>query len=174
MNRITFLLIIFISYSLFFLFSFPLWYPFLLFLLGLLLGYFFHILDRIVQVLFIPEMEMKKREFLSTVQKGKFIRGFTYLVHEVPSASSSFYFLCLYFPLAFYLISSSGSVVGTGLMLGLGLSYCAHFILSYKKVKEVRALYFQPLSPKVKDSEVQKVMGAFITLFVLLSAFVAF
>jgi hypothetical protein len=174
MNRTAFLLTILTGYSLFFFFQFPLGIPFLLFVIGLLIGYTFHIWDRVFQVFIIPELAQQRREFISRIHAGQMMRAFRYLVKHVSSMVNSFYFLCLYFPLTFYLISSSGSIVGTGLMLGLGLSYCVHFILSYKKVKEARNIYFQPLSAKVKDSDIQKLMSTFITVFVILSIVVIF
>lgn len=174
MSRTSFLVTILIGYALFFLLSFPLWYPFTLFCVGLIIGYTFHILDRAVQLLVVPDFVEKRKQFSSLVKSGHLMSGISYLINQVPSASASFYFLCLYFPLAFYLITSSGSIVGTGLMMGLGLSYCAHFILSYKKIDEVRVIYFKPVSLKVRNSEIQKLMSAFITIFVLLSAYVVF
>ncbi|MEO8581530.1 MAG: hypothetical protein ABI425_03010 [Patescibacteria group bacterium] len=173
MNRIYFLCIILVGYSLFFLLSFPLWYPFLLFSIGLMIGYCFHVIDRFFQVLFVPDLKVHRQHFLSFFKKGNILDGVLYLINKVPSASASFYFLLIYFPLALYLISSSGSVVGTGLMLGLGLSYSAHFILSYKKVSGVRMLYFKQLSSKVSDADVQKLMSAFVVLFLIVSFFVA-
>lgn len=169
-----FLFTVFVSYSLFFLVQFPLGMPFLLFIFGLSLGYCFHLVDRFFQVLFVAELKHYKHEFLHLVKRGRLIAACVYLINKIPSMSFSFYFLALYFPLAFYLISSSGSVIGVGLMLGLGLSYVAHFVLSYKKIREVRELYFHLLSSKVTDSDIQKIMGGFIGLFILLSLFVIF
>lgn len=172
MNRFFFLVLLLVGYSLFFILRFPLWYHFTLFSAGLLIGYLFHVVDRIVQLFGIPEFQPHRKSFVQSLMKGKITAAMQGLLKNVHSVSSTFYFLVLYFPLSLYLITSSGSVLGTGLVLGLGISYVAHFILSYKNVKDVRRQYFEPVSKKVSDTVIQRIMGVFILCFVVLSVIV--
>lgn len=174
MKRFVFLTVVFVGYCVFFVRRFPLQLPFFLFTIGAAIGYGFHLIDRIAQLFFRPELSVQKKHFFQLIAQLRVFAGLNYLMTKIPSLSMGFIFLALYFPLAFYLVSSSGSVLGTGVVLGLGLSYCAHFVLNYQNIKDARELHFQPVNKTVSDQMIQRVMGGFIALFVLLSIFVIF
>lgn len=174
MNRFSFLASVFVGYALFFLIKFAVPVQISIFLLGLFIGYTFHILDRFFQLFLISELKSERDHFISQLKSRKVLIAFQSLVEKVPSVTSTFYFLVLYFPLAIYVTTSSGSILGTGLVLGLGLSYTAHFILGYKHISSIRQLSFQPVSKSVSDDEVKKIMGGFILAYIVFSLFVLF
>jgi hypothetical protein len=123
-------------------------------------------------MMFISEFEQYRQPLFSFVKKVNFYAAVTVLIKNIQAQSNTFYFILLYFPLAFYVISSTGSVVGAGLVLGLGLSYSIHFILGHKQMAAMRELYFKPLHHSVKDKDLKKVMGGFVIGFIVLSLFV--
>lgn len=174
MKRFVFLLVVFVGYSLFFLVRFPLQLPFFLFVMGAAIGYGFHLVDRLVQLFFVTDFRTQKQHFMKLLSTGKVFLSLTFLIAKIPSVAMGFVFLALYYPLAFYLVSSSGSILGTGVVLGLGLSYCTHFVLNYQNISDARKLHFQPVHSSVSDTVIQRIMGGFILVFILLSMLVIF
>lgn len=172
MKRPVFFVIFFVFYATLFLVKLRFGLSFLFFITGLFIGFYFHVFDRIVQILVLDELKTQREDVVSLLKRGKWMAALNQLILSVEPISNSFYFLVLYIPLAFFMISSTGSLIGIGLILGLGLSYVTHFIWGYKHIRAIREAHFHLLSSTVTDQQIKMLMGVFNLLFVCISLLV--
>lgn len=131
MKNILLHLVILLAFSVLFVQSFEGIQPYIVFVIGLFIGFSLLLVDRILHVIFIaPETEFsqialtawKKRQY------GSLITLFTSAreSQERLTTRSAVFMLC-YCALAVYVLTSTTSVLGVGVVLGLGLHFCVDF-----------------------------------------------
>lgn len=172
MSRASLIVTVLLLFPILFLLRFAFPFPFVLFVVGFVIGYFFHLLDRLVQLACIPEYVEQRKHFLSAVSRVRLLKAMDFLLKEIEPVIFSSAFLALYFPLAVYVITSTGSVIGLGVVIGLGLTYVMHLALSVQDTFILRKTYFSLVKRSVSDADIQKIVYAFMGLYTILVAFV--
>lgn len=84
-------------------------------------------------------------------------------------ALQSALFMAAWVVIALYVITSSGSMLAAGLVLGLGLQLIYRMIADYREPKKLKAWLFWQIKRPVSDKEMRVVVWSFGTAFVLLT-----
>jgi len=143
-----------VLYSILFFKTFPTTFQFGLFIVGVFLGYSLTVIDRVIHAFFLyPDHEFNI--LVRNEWNKKNIFGVLKVLHQADTLQEklltrSAVFLIVYIVLACFVLTSTGSAVGIGLMLGMGLRYTSDF-WRYRQHHFVRQFLWQ-----VKHSFSQK------------------
>ncbi len=163
-------------YALLFIFAFPNPIEYVQFLIGLLLGFGLFFLDRVFDVFFIrPETEFsqlvreewKKRRIwsmFSTILSGKEL--------QEKLITRSVFFLIAYVAVAIFVLTSTGSILGIGLVLGIGFHFCVDFIRYRSDLEKFNRHFLWQVKRKFAQQEVLSLVISFCLFFALLSLLV--
>jgi hypothetical protein len=163
-------------YAALFVFAFPHPADYAQFLIGLSLGFSLFFLDRVFDVFFIrPETEFsqivrgewKKRKFwsmVSTILQGKEL--------QEKLITRSILFLIAYVAVAIFVLTSTGSILGIGLVLGIGFHFCMDFIRYRKDLEKFNSHFLWQVKRKFAKQEVVSLIISFCLFFALISLLV--
>jgi len=78
-------------------------------------------------------------------------------------------FWLVYLPLALFVVTSAGSALGNGLILGLGAQLWVEMMLSYQHPEQFATRFLTQLSRPLSISEIKKIVGGATALLLLLT-----
>ena len=160
-------------YSLLFLFVYQPPQRFVIFLIGLYLGFSLLFLDRILHIFFIePEAEYSQI-LIDTLRQKKFLLFFKTVLlsraHQQHLITRSVLFLAAYAGTAFFVITSTGSTIGTGIVLGIGLHYSFDFFRYARNSDLLHKHFLWQIKKTFKQQEMSALCGAICIFFLLLT-----
>lgn len=149
-------------------------WQFALLLLGLVLGFWFILVDRMLHALYVePEQEFSRKVQAAWLSKN--IRLLlSLLLREGPAEqahliSRSALFMVSFMAIAIYVVTSSTNSLGLGVVLGIGLHYCVD-VISYYHFPELFAEHFLwQIKRKFSNREVKWMIGGFLFYFLMLT-----
>ena len=81
----------------------------------------------------------------------------------------SIFFLAAWVPMTLFVITSTGSMLGTGLVMGIGLHLLYDSFVDFKNMERLKWWLFWSVKRKVSDNEAKAVVWIFAGVFGLLS-----
>ena len=141
--------------------------------LGGILGVLMDYADRLVYVYYVKPNDPLSLAIKRLVKKRKYKisyiafqnRGF----EQQHLALHSILFLIVWIVIALYVITSSGSMLAAGLILGLGLQLLFDMLKDYQNSKKLKAWLFWQIKRPISDTELKVCMAAYIGAFILMS-----
>lgn len=130
----------------------------------------FLLIDRVVQVWWDKQYVTQKMALRQLMTERKYtdvVRAF-FELKRVAFLSDSFYFLLVYWPLAIFVMSSSGSELGVGLVSVLGLRYVFNFLVDWNNISQLRVQHFEKME-HWPDQTIRGFCAIFIALFFVLT-----
>jgi hypothetical protein len=146
------------------------------FCLGVGIGFSIFIIDRIVHAFFIqPELEFSKQ-----IQAAWHAKNYRLLVNILATAGSkqthlttrSLFFLLIYIGMSLYVLTSTGSILGMGLILGIGLHFCLDFWWYKRDTTQFDDFFLWQLKKKLQPQEINYVVYGFTTFFAVMTILV--
>ena len=146
------------------------------FMIGVYLGFGLLLLDRLLHVFFIaPDTEHSQQ--IRLAWKG---RHFSQVARALMFSQTvqqrlitrSVLFLVAYVGLALFVVTSTGSVLGEGVVLGIGLHYCFDFFLYRRNLELLHQHFLWQLKRRLAEQEVTALFFSMCTFFVLLTLLV--
>lgn len=141
--------------------------------LGGVLGVMMDYADRLVYVYFTHPEEPLSVAVKRWLQKGQYklvLIAFKHRGQEQKHlAIHSFLFLLIWVPISLYVITSSGSVLASGLVLGLGLKLLYDILLDFQRQEELKNWLFWQIRRPITDSELKAVVGMFAGAFMIMT-----
>jgi hypothetical protein len=156
-------------YPLIFLIAFPDLFLMAQFICGYFVGFYFFLVDRFLHAFFLyPETE-----FNQLVQKALKDKKYLQMVKVLLQADTlqeklltrSILFFCIYIALTFFVMTSTGSIIGIGLMLGLGMHICLDLLSHSKDTETFHKHFLWQLKRKLSQKEVERFVAGFIAFF---------
>ena len=143
------------------------------FWLGGILGMLFTYVDRLIHVYFTKPHEQLSQQIQHLVKSNRFTETIRLLKSRGNEqrylAARSVFFMGAFIPAAFYVITSTGSAIATGLVMGIGLNLVIDGITGLKDLSALKWWLFWPIKRDFSDKEAKVVVIVFTTLFFLLS-----
>lgn len=160
-------------YSLLFLFVYQPPQRFITFLIGLYVGFCLLFLDRVLHIFFIePEAEYSQI-LIDTLKQKKILLFFKTLLLsrslQKHLITRSILFLTAYAGTALFVITSTGSTIGTGIVLGIGLHYCFDFFRYAQNSNLLHTHFLWQVKKSFQQQEVWALCGAVCIFFLLLT-----
>jgi hypothetical protein len=166
-------------YSAFFFFSFPGGViNFGLFVIGVLIGFQILFADRIVHAFYLyPETEFNT--LVRELWKRGDVKGMLKALAQAETLQEklltrSALFLIVYIFMTIFVLTSTGSVVGFGIMLGMGLHYTVDFWRYSKDPKKFAKQYLWQVKRVLSPQEIRAFVLGWTALFILLSLVIIF
>ena len=165
-----------IGYSALFFTSFESSQLYGLFVIGIFAGFGFLQIDRVIHAFFIdPE-----HEFSVALQQAWRERRPVFFIKLLLQAQTmqqrlmtrSVLFMLTYIALTLYVLTSTGSALGAGFMLGLGLHYCLDLWLYQRDVTLFHEHFLWQLKRQLAVQEVRSLLAAFTVFFIMMSLLV--
>jgi len=141
--------------------------------MGGLLGLAFVYVDRLLHVYMTRPQEQLSLYVKHFIQQKNYRQALQLLAQRGDEQRflmiRSVIFMIAFAPLAFYVITSTGSLIAVGMIMGIGL-YLLYELLSHlKDLEKLKLWLFWPIKRAVTDTETQVAVYGFAFLFVLLS-----
>ena len=165
-----------IIYSLLFYFSFPTLVQFIFFVLGTFLGFQLLFLDRFVHAFYLyPNTEF------NTLVRQLWLQGnYLGVIKALAQAETlqeklltrSALFLIVYLILTIFVLTSTGSVFGIGMMLGIGLHYTFDFWRYSQDTQRFVRHYFWQVKRSFTSRDVRVFVVSWTIIFTLVSLLV--
>ena len=127
-----------------FVFQFGLSVSYVLFILGVLFGLSFFWWEMVFHIQTNPQFLTLKQQFEQLLHKrqiSEIIKIFQSESERVSTVSRSYVFVGIYFLIAFFVITSTGSAIGVGMVLGLGLRYCLDIHQYWTRPEQLDHIY---------------------------------
>lgn len=167
-----------LAYGLLFFRSFPNWVSLLVFVIGCVIGFQILFLDRFVHAFYLfPDTEFntlvrelwKKKEYVGVI-KALMQAG----TLQQKLLTRSIVFFIVYLLLTIFVLTSTGSVGGIGLMLGMGLHYTYDFWRYSQSTEQFRTQYLWQLKRPLSEREIRGFVVGWTVIFVVISLLVMF
>lgn len=143
------------------------------FVVGGALGMAASYADRLVYVYYSHPEEPLSQEVRGLMREKKWMGALAVLQakrhQQWKLAMSNVLFLGAWVGLAFFLLTSSPSAFGKGLVLGIGLQLCYQMITDWEHKNVLRQRLFWPIKRKVSDEEMKVIVFGFVGVFALIS-----
>ena len=144
-----------------------------IFTLGVYIGFGLLFLDRVLHVFFVaPETEFN-RVVQSHWHERRYWQVFRTLLYSGEAqeqlVTRSMFFLIAYVATALFVITSTGSTLGIGIILGVGLHYCFDFVRYRKNLELLHRHFLWQLKRQLADQEVTSLFMVVCISFLLLT-----
>lgn len=165
-------------YSLFFIRSFPNWWSFAFFIFGTYIGFQILFFDRLLHAFYLyPETEFN--QLVRALWKNKDYLGVIKALAQAETLQEklltrSVLFLIVYVVMTVFVLTSTGSVVGTGLMLGMGLHYTYDFWRYSRSPEKFAKQYLWQVKKSFSDQEIRGFVIGWTVFFVIVTLLVLF
>lgn len=150
----------------------------LLFLFGGVLGMVSELFDRLVYVYYSKPKEELSLEVKGLIQQKKYAEAVEVLYRkrhlQQRLAMNNVLFLAVWVVLSLFLITSSPSVFGRGMVLGLGLNLVFQIYEDWDHKQVLRQRLFWPIKREISDQEMKLVLAVFVAAFALFSLTVVY
>ena len=151
-----------------FYFSFSPWWRFVLFVGGVYLGTILLLIDQLwLWRMYQDEPESQPNATVGTAETAEppvMPPRHTFII------TKSIFFALLYVPLALFIITSAGSAIGVGLILGIGLQLSFELLRVKRRGHDINELWTvgkQPLTDKEKLWLTRSLVGFFVMISIL-------
>lgn len=165
-------------FSALFMFSFESWEQYMLFVIGVFIGFVLLFLDRLLHVFFIaPETELSQEVRAAWHQHhvGRVVQILSSAkTAQEKLVTRSVFFFITYVALALYVLTSTGSHLGMGVILGLGLHYCIDLWQYRRDLTAFHKHFLWQVQRDLAEHEVFAIVAGFTLFFVLLCLLVLF
>lgn len=171
----TLVLPLIIAYFLVFILTFGLSLQYVLFIIGGVLGVSFFWWEVLFYLYTRPSHTQEKKLLISLMKEKRFQEAGMTLQAEsqkIPLISQSLLFVGIYLIMAFFVITSTGSALGVGMILGLGVKYCTDIFAFREKESELQRIYTQFGNFEVTKNLFSQLKKVYLALFILLSVLV--
>jgi len=143
---------------------------------GGLIGILFEYVDRLVYVYVVAPKEKLCVHVKRLVEKKRYkevvgvlkTRGFS----ERRLPMRSVIFMAAWVPMAFFLVTSTGSMLAIGLVMGVGLHLLYDVLLDWYHPRRIKKWLLWPIARPVSDREVKIVVVVYAVLFGVMSLLV--
>lgn len=160
-------------YSLIFLLTLRSPTHFIEFVGGVYLGFGLLFLDRLLHIFLIEPESQFSQSLHQALKKKQILR----IARAILTANTmqkqlitrSALFLVAYVALALYIITSTGSAIGIGMILGIGLHYCFDFLLYKRDLELLRSHFLWQLKREFAQQEVNALFLVICVFFLLLT-----
>lgn len=143
------------------------------FWLGGIFGLLFTYVDRLIHVYFTRPHEQLSQQVQHLVKSNRFTETIRLLKTRGDEqrylAARSVFFMGAFIPAALYVITSTGSAIATGLVMGIGLNLVIDGTIGLKNPAQLKWWLFWPIKRDFSDKEAKVVVIVFTSLFFLLS-----
>lgn len=163
-------------YSAVFFFSFPNIFAFAVFVLGVVIGSGIILIDRLLHAFYLfPDTEFNV--LIREEWRKKNIFGVLKMLqladpYQDQLMTRSVLFLVIYWVLALFVLTSTGSILGIGIILGMGLRY----VIDFWKVRNQPEVFVHQFLWQVRHQftkqQVQLIMAGWVVGFTLLTLLV--
>jgi hypothetical protein len=165
-----------IFYSLPFFFILKTVPQFLLFTFGVHLGFGLFFFDRFLHVFFIQPEHDLSQQVKAAWQKKNFPQMIRLVVagralQEKLVTRSILFFIC-YVAMAIFVLTSTGSILGSGIILGIGLHFCFDFLRYRQDIHRFHQHFLWQLKKKLGEQEITALVASFCVFFIILSLLV--
>lgn len=163
-------------YSAIFFFSFPSLLQFVFFVIGVVFGFQILFLDRFIHAFYLyPDTEFNQL-VRAYWQKGNYLGAIKALAQaeslQEKLLTRSALFLIVYVLLTLFVLTSTGSVFGIGMMLGLGLHYTCDFWRYSRDTERFTKQYFWQVKRSFTAREIRAFVVGWTVFFIVLSLLV--
>jgi len=165
-------------YSLLFIGSFPNFLSFGLIILGVFIGFQILFFDRVLHAFYLyPETEFN--QLVRSLWANKDYVGVVKALVQAETLQEklltrSTLFLIVYLLMTVFVLTSTGSVIGIGLMLGMGLHYTYDFWRYSRFTEKFTKQYLWQIKRSFTDREIRGFVVGWTVFFVLLTLLVLF
>jgi hypothetical protein len=136
---------------------------------GGLLGVGLSVVDRLLYVYWLQPQEHLSIHIQSLVKQKRFGDALVVLWYRQDEQKRligrGILFLVTWVPVTYYVMSSSGSVIATGMVMGLGLSLVWEMVSLWHKPSQLQQRFFWQLKRDFTLKEMRIGLGGFIALF---------
>jgi hypothetical protein len=149
---------------------------FTFFVAGVLLGYSIIVLDRLIHALYLfPETEFSK--LVQEQWQKKSLSGLARVLNHAGDfqqqlMTRSGLFLVCYLVLAVFVLTSTGSILGIGVIMGMGLRYTLDFWLLSRSPDQFIRQFFWQVKHNFTAQEVRAVVLGWTVFFLIISLLV--
>jgi hypothetical protein len=141
-------------------------------LLGLVLGFLFIFLDRLVYGLYTHKEEFLSVQIRKSFKEKKWAEGFSLLVNERQEQKElvmrSFLFVGIWMVMSVFALTSSISYFARGFMAGIGTHLVFDLVSDYMWNKSRFDLWFWQIKRKIGEDEKKWFLGITVLIYVLL------
>lgn len=158
-----------------FIFPFGLSLAFGLFVIGVLLGLTFFWWEMLFYIQTNPHFASAKQHLRQMIQQRQISQILTFFQNEseqVATVSRSYVFIGIYFIVAFFVITSTGSTLGVGMILGLGLRYCLDIVRYWQNIQGFNSIYSKYLDFGLNRQLLPVLRIVFLLIFTIFSLMV--
>ena len=145
----------------------------LLFALGGLFGLGFVYVDRLIQVFLVRPHEHLSEHVRHLVKEKRVVDAMRLLRdrgHEQQNLTvRSVFFMGAWVPVALFVMTSTGNMLATGLVMGIGLHLLYEVWMDWADLERLRKWLFWPIRRYVRDSEIKGVVVMYTVFFTGLS-----
>jgi hypothetical protein len=165
-------------YSALFFFSFPSLPMYVGFVAGVFVGFSFLFFDRVLDVFFLHEHtelsqlvreKWKHRNYLGALKEVYRRRN-----EQQKLLGRSVVFIAVYIVTAIFFLTSTGSHIGQGIILGMGLHYLFDFVRYVRHPDLFHQHFLWQVKRRFTEKEVEVVVVGFLFFFSLLTILVLF
>ena len=143
------------------------------FWIGGLLGLGFEMVDRLVHVYYVKPKEALSIAIKRLIDSKKFKEAAILLYRrrdeQVQLSTRSVFFMVAWVPISFYVITSSGSMLASGLVMGIGLHLLYEIYEDWGSWDKIIAWMFWQIKRPVTQKEAKIAMGVFGLCFLVFS-----
>lgn len=151
--------------SIFCLRYFSIWFA-IPFVIGGVLGFYFSYVEGLVSLFLRQQEKQEQQEFYHLLKTGKMSSLASVIERQIPEQSMirSWLFVLVYMVMGLFVLTSTQSFIGEGLVLGLGLQYLIDFLSHRKKFSHLLKVY-----GPMEEELLRKVPVIFFVLFIIFS-----
>ncbi len=146
-----------------------------LFLAGLSMGYFFIIIDHLLYFYYAVDSIPFVQHGRSLFKQKRYIALLRFALKNRNSMTRmitrSVLFVGVYIPLSFYIITSSQSTIGLGLVLGLGLRMVWDMIRFYRYTDYFQEIFLWQITRSLSAKEIRILVAIFVGIFLTFTIF---
>lgn len=175
MKKNSFELLLLVAYCAIFVMKFGPTISYLLFVIGIVVGSSFWLFELLFRVYYLVEdqtVSQTARQYLRQRRFGTLFHFFQQINNQVQLTSESTLFLLIYIPLAIFVLTSTGSVLGVGIILGMGFHYATDIFQLRLRPELLRQTYLRQLKLDLEDDRLEILGWVALLAFVVLSVFV--
>jgi hypothetical protein len=165
-------------YSAIFFFSFSSPFVYAQFVGGVFLGFCFFFFDRVLDVFFLHEETDVSKLVRDKWKQGNLIGAlrllYQYRQHQQQLLGRSIVFIAIYMVSAIFFLTSTGSSIGQGIILGMGLHYMFDFFRYIRLPDLFHDHFLWQVKRKFSQREIEVSVIGFLLFFTLITVMALF
>ncbi len=133
----------------------------------------FVFVDRLVYV-YVTRPHEQLSEYVQHLIREKQFRAAVKALYErraeqVHLSTRTVFFIVAWIPIGLYVITSTGSMLAAGLVMGVGLHLLFDMAEDWGNLERLKSWLFWQIKRPITDREAQTVIGVYVVAFVVLS-----